>query len=233
MCTAQYSACLRDPREETHILYSIKQRQDQSRPKGLESKWTVQHERQERSRFKEIAKKIWVNIIFWLKKAIEQQCQCPHNRCVVYCRCSSHHSASSCTVRLLLCGSYACGDTGFQHSCVLLFKIFFEMCEVWPASPVPWVSSGYLCVKIQCRCVKCGTFVLSDLIWQSWEKMVVTKQCWLVQMWTVLREPFCARASLISQLRVTVEPEVTPQCPCTNIHPFRGIGCTQWAGNKV
>lgn len=43
-------------------------------------------------------------------------------------------------------------------------KIYFKMCEVWPASSVPWVSSGYLCVKIQCRCVKCGTFVPSDLI---------------------------------------------------------------------
>ncbi len=115
----------------------------------------------------------------------------------------------------------------------LIFYIFFEMCEVWPASPVPWASYGYLCVKIQCRCVKCGTFVPSDLIWQSWEKMVVTKQCWFVQMWTVPREPFCARASLISQLRVTVEPEVTPHCPCTEIHPFRGIACTQCKGNKV
>lgn len=37
MCTAQYSACLRDPREETHILYNIHQRQDQSQLKGLES----------------------------------------------------------------------------------------------------------------------------------------------------------------------------------------------------
>lgn len=38
MCTAQYSACLKDPRGETHTLYGIKQRQDQSQLEGLESK---------------------------------------------------------------------------------------------------------------------------------------------------------------------------------------------------
>ena len=42
--------------------------------------------------------------------------------------------------------------------------IFCETCEVWPESPVPWAAYGYLCVMIQCRCIKRGTFVPSDLI---------------------------------------------------------------------
>lgn len=67
MCTAQYSACLRDPREETHILYSIKQRQDQGQLKGLESKWIVQHEGEWRNKdLEEIAKhRLWFWGMFW------------------------------------------------------------------------------------------------------------------------------------------------------------------------
>lgn len=80
------------------------------------------------------------------------------------------------------------------------------------------------CVKIRRRCVRCGTFEPTDLIWQRREKKAVTKQCWFVQMWTVLGELFCTRASLISQLTVTVKAEVWP---CTQIHPFWRMGCAR------
>lgn len=206
MCTAQYSACWRDLRGETHILYSIWK----TRPgptTGLWKQINLQLKRLKRSTCLELC----FNYLFqhWFYNSAKV-----HKRNAFY------------AAQIFFFFS----NTVFTNFCGLVFSFpdIFEMCEVRSASPVPWVSHGYLWVTIQRRCAKFGTFMPSDLIWQSWEKVVVTKQCWFVQMWTVLREAFCARTSLISQLRVAVDSEVRPQCPCTAIRPFRRTRYTLW-----
>lgn len=103
-----------------------------------------------------------------------------------------------------------------------------------PASLVPWVPRGYLCVKTQFGCIKGATFVPSELIWQQRRKKKIgaTKQCFHVQMWPVPKEPFWKHTSLISQLRVTLEPEVWPWRPShSSSPPFRGMGCRQGTGH--
>lgn len=77
----------------------------------------------------------------------------------------------------------------WRRSCVLLLEHDSKTREVRPASPVPWVSSGYVCVKSQCRCVKCGKHLCLPISSDGVEKKtLMTKQCWFAQMWTILRE---------------------------------------------
>lgn len=99
---------------------------------------------------------------------------------------------------------------------------------MWSASSRPLgFSLAYLRLNIACGCVICGTFVPPDLIWQSrGKKITLVKHCWFAQMWSVLGEPFWTHASLISQLRVTVELEVRPRRPCADIHTLTGTRCT-------
>lgn len=152
MCTAQYFAWLRDPRVGTHKLHNINQRQDLHLTGPHQSLWVDNHG-------------------YTVKKTGKERKKggcCNPAACVYFLQCMSCWSQynKSITAKTIF-WSWHCFLT---LTWPIFFKTYFKMCEVWLASPVPWVSSGYLCVEIQSRCVKCGTFVLSDLIWQSWEK---------------------------------------------------------------
>lgn len=71
-----------------------------------------------------------------------------------------------------------------------IFKYKSKTCKVaWAASPVPWVSFGYLRVKTQCRCLeRRNIWAPWSHLTAQWKKNTATKQSRFTQMWTILWE---------------------------------------------
>lgn len=123
-----------------------------------------------------------------------------------------------------------------RDSVSYFFKYKSKTCEVaWPASPVPWVSSGYLSVKTQCRCVERNSICAS---WShltvrrkkpQWQNRADLRRCG--QSWGSALPPlllhllfFCTRASLISQLREICATRGHTSAPSLKYSPFTGKG---------